>query len=126
MTVKASDVIQACRELAEESPEAVYRYPVRGKGNLYTQGQAGCGKGCLIGQGLVCACPDFLPVLRQIDKEGSLYIDKLMVRLDIEHTAAEDLWLSCVQRWQDQMNPWSKCIALADEFAGIAQTAPES
>jgi len=120
MTVKVSEIIQTCRNLAKEFPEA--RYPVT-ESCCYTQGEAGPGQGCLIGQAIVRVYPELLPKLKRIDKAGGATVASMLLTLKVEpseiveQAVAEVHWLSRLQHKQDCGYPWSECLKEADSIA---------
>lgn len=109
--VYVSDVIAEVVKLATEYPHAVYQ-PVDGTRCEYKSGRVEYGpteQGCIFGQALrrlnVVFCDDLIPVVD--------LLKKLEIRSNptvMDTIAAESLWCSNFQRYQDSGDSWGSIL----------------
>lgn len=116
ITFTLNELEAAIRNLVEENPETIYMELSEGD-CLYTQGKAGCGEGCLIGQGISTVQPNLNPFLAQCDKnEGPISVSVLLSKLGF---GTADGWFASVQGYQDDDYTWQVAIEKADKMREI-------
>lgn len=121
-TITASDVIREVRLLASERPGFNYLSqrpnPSNTLGCSYIGRAVGdrTGEGCIVGQALVKAGVDFEKLAEVEIASGNLGVDGMLLRLKIESTSTERMWLRRVQRKQDLGDAWSTAVEYAEEM----------
>jgi hypothetical protein len=115
--IKTEELIRAVRELAAESPDAVYETDAANCCE-YTRPACGNGCGCLIGQAIVRCDPDMKESLVRFDDTRSVERKPLELNTGVclstsGNIVGED-WLASVQDRQDNGATWSDAVAGAD------------
>ena len=124
--IKTEELIRAVRELAAESPDAVYE-PDASKSCEYTRPACGNGCGCLIGQAIVRCDPDMKESLVRFDDIRSVEWEPLelntVVCLSTGGNIVGEDWLASVQDRQDNGATWRDAVAGADSECPNKQVA---
>jgi hypothetical protein len=115
--IKTEDLIRAVRELAAESPYAVYE-PDTWNSCEYTRPACGNGSGCLIGQAIVRCDPDMKESLVRFDDTRIVERKPLELNtgmcISTRGNIVGKVWLASVQASQDNGATWSDAVAGAD------------
>lgn len=109
-------LIEAIRKLAKDYPDACYPASVC----RYTEGLAGPGEGCIVGQGLLAAFPDRFEIAKGLDEDGTFGPQRLLRECGLNYNSLDLRWLEIVQNHQDKGTTWRESVAMTDEYFGLA------
>jgi len=135
--MKMSDMIEKCRELAKQYPEAWYERPEGGRrsclytgGRVIVDGEKVC-DGCILGNAILLADPEFYSEKLSDEPHTGfgefteVAFDWELVDIDGRHavpTTRSEMeldWLQCVQDRQDNGVKWGEAVAYADRECSL-------
>lgn len=116
----ADHLIAQVRALAKQHPNTIYEKPEGAEFCLYTEGAAGDGVGCIMGQALarLGVSADMIEPSNPDDGPGG--IDVVLPRLGVETSLDQEEWLILVQTLQDTHNTWFDAVSAADSKDAIS------
>lgn len=114
MSNQVTQIIAAVREAAAERPDHVYVRAPLGRCQ-YVDRNGEIHPGCLVGHGFWrrgLIGPSFIDA-----STNRLGVDVLMSDLHLDPSAAQGIWLNCVQAYQDGGYTWGNAVSSADAEA---------